>query len=370
MHIGIDGRFVQGQNTGVTNYLINLLRAASRLDNKNTYSIFLSDPNYKDRIPNVSNFNIRVNEVNMFIWKNVWLPNEIRKLKIGVVHFPAYTGSFTNIGNNVVTIHDVIHKVNPDWFSPKELFLLDFPIRTAIKKSTKIIAVSQSTKKDIVKYYNIPEEKISVTLEAADSTFRPINDLSLLKSIRDKYALEGDFILCVGVLFKRRNIPRLLEAFSLLKKNKNVMHKLVIAGPGRKYFDLNEVIDKFGLRNEVIYLGYVEQKDMPLLYNLCSFFIYPSLYEGFGLPVLEAMACGKAVITSNVSSLPEIVDNVGLLVNPYNAEELYQAMARLIEDASLREDFGKRGLERSKVFSWDKLAKETIDIYEKTAHNS
>ncbi len=364
MHIGIDARFVQGPNTGVTNYLLNLLRGISRIDRNNNYSIFLSNPNYNGRIPDIDNFHIRVDTVNPLIWKNVWLPRQVKRLQIDVMHFPAYTGSFVNIGNNVVTIHDLIHKVNPAWFSRKELMLAGLPIRIAIKKATKIIAVSENTKKDIMKYYKIKDEKISVTLEAADSSFKPIDNAFAFEYIKKKYAaIDTNFILYVGVLFKRRNIDRLLEAFSLLKEDKNIDYKLVIAGPGKDYFNLNYLLEKHKFKTSVVYLNYVKQEDMPFLYNASLFFVYPSLYEGFGLPVLEAMSCGKAVITSNVSSLPEVIGDAGLIIDPYNTQDLYNAMRRLIENSSLRQDFGKRALIRSKIFSWDKMAEQTIDIY-------
>lgn len=365
MHIGIDARFVQGQNTGVTNYILHLLEGLSRLDKINSYSIFLSNPSYNGRVPKVNNFNLRVNTINSLIWKNVWLPKQVRKLKIDVLHFPAYTASFLNPGSYIVTVPDVIHRVEPGWFSTKELFLLDIPIKSAIKKAKHIIAISECTKRDIIKYYNVPEEKISVTLLAANESFRPIKDISLIEHVKNKYGIDSDFILNVGVLFKRRNLPRLLEAFAKLKQNRPIKHKLVIAGPGKAYFDLNAYIKKYNLGTNVIYLGYVEQKDMPVLYNAASFFIYPSLYEGFGLPVLEAMSCGKAVITSNVSSLPEVIGDAGITVNPYKGEELYEAMLELAGNIELREQLGSLALQRSNIFSWDKMTEQTLEIYKK-----
>lgn len=365
MHIGIDARFLQGQNTGVTNYLRNLLGGISRVDKKSSYSIFLSNPRYSERVPAVSNFQIRINTMNALAWKNLWLPMQVKKYKIDLMHFPAYTASFLNSGRSVVTIPDVIHKVNPEWFSRKELFLLDLPIRVAINKSSHIIAISESTKKDIIKYYKVPAEKISVVLLAADESFRPINESFIIEKLKKRYNIDSDFILNIGVLFKRRNIIRLLEAFSILKKDKAINQKLVIAGPGKEYFNLDEQIIKYGVKDEVIYLGYVEQEDMPLLYNAASFFIYPSLYEGFGLPVLEAMSCAKAVITSNVSSLPEVLDDSGLLVDPYSTNELCGAIYKLARDNALRDKLGRMALSRSKIFSWDKTARQTVEIYEK-----
>lgn len=366
MRIGIDGRFVQGQNTGVTNYVVNLLRGIDKIDRNNDYNVFLSDHSYKNRIPVSSNFQVKINSVNPLIWKNIWLPAKCRKLKIELMHFPAYTASFIKAGKrNIVTIPDVIHKVNPNWFSRKELILLDLPISFAIKNSDVLIAISENTKKDIIKYYNVPEEKIFVTPLAVDESFKPIEQPSLYEYLKNKYSIDCEFILNVGVLFKRRNIPRLLEAFSILKKNKKIKHKLVIIGPGKKYFNLNDYIDRYKLKQDVIYLGYVEQADMPLMYNAASFFIYPSLYEGFGLPVLEAMSCAKAVITSNASSLPEVLGDGGISVDPYNIGELYDAMFRLIEDIQLRKRMEMRALELSKSFSWEQTAKQTIWIYEK-----
>ncbi|MDD4953548.1 MAG: glycosyltransferase family 1 protein [Candidatus Omnitrophica bacterium] len=370
MRIGIDARFIQGPNTGVTNYLVNLIKALERIDRDNDYTLFLSDPDYAGRLRQGSRFKVIVKEASALFWKNVWLPKQARKLKIDVMHFPAYTCPFVKVKNSVVTVHDLVHKVNPRWFSLRELILIGLPITIAIRKAAKIIAVSESTKRDIMKFYGVKEDKIAVTLEAADSTFRPINDQAALEDIRSKYKLGINFILYVGVLFKRRNIQRLIEAFLLMQKDKELPgYQLVIAGPGKDYFDLQGLLDRYKLRDRVSYLGYVDQQDLPLLYNAASFFVYPSLYEGFGLPVLEAMSCGKAVITSNVSSLPEITGEAGILIDPYSTEELYQAMRRLGQDNGLRERLGDLALERSRNFSWEKMARQTLEVYQQAAGN-
>jgi len=232
-----------------------------------------------------------------------------------------------------------------------------------LKTADKIITVSNSTKNDLMNHFNIPKEKIRVIFEAADEKFKSLNNKET-KEVKYKYHLNFPFILYVGGLAVHKNIPALIKAFYKVKK-KGIQHKLVITGTKRwKYKEIFETIDKLDLQNDVVFTGYVSDEDLPALYNAADLFVYPSIYEGFGLPPLEAMACGTPVITSNTSSLPEVVGDAGIMVDPYDVNGLADAMHEVLANEGLRANMIKNGLERAKMFSWEKCARETLKVYE------
>jgi glycosyltransferase involved in cell wall biosynthesis len=228
-----------------------------------------------------------------------------------------------------------------------------------------IIADSQNTKNDCIKYLGIPEEKIKVIYLAPDSIYQPINNKQEIREqVCKKYNIEFPFILYTGTLEKRKNIPILIKAFYKLKKM-GISHKLLIVGKkGWKYDDIFKTIKTLNLQKDIMFTGYVPKEDLVKFYNLADLFVYPSLYEGFGLPPLEAMACGCPVITSNTSSLPEVVKDAGIMFNPYCVDELVKIMYEVLIDESLRIELSRKGLERAKLFNWRKTAEETWKVYE------
>jgi glycosyltransferase involved in cell wall biosynthesis len=228
-----------------------------------------------------------------------------------------------------------------------------------------VIVPSQSTKTDVMRLYGVNPEKIAVIYEGYDEeVYKPQDNLAPIEEVKREYNISGKYILYVGTLEPRKNIPRLVEAFHSLKKGE-VEHKLVVAGKlGWLYKDIFTTVTKLNLENEVIFTGYIPQKELPILMGGAEVFAYPSLYEGFGLPPLEAMACGTPVIASNTSSLPEVIGDAGILVDPYNSKEIAQAMYRLISDEGLRQQMHQRGLNRAKMFSWEKTAQQTLKVFE------
>jgi len=243
-------------------------------------------------------------------------------------------------------------------------------LRTLLPKSIKnadmIIAVSENTKKDIINCFNISSDKIQVVYEGVDDFFKIINDKGRLEQVRKKYNISKDFILNVSMITPRKNLITLIKAFKLLRDSKNIKCQLVIAGgKGWWYEDVFKTVSALRLEDEVIFTGYVPDEDLLYLYNAATLFAYPSLYEGFGLPILEAMSCGCPVVASNVSSIPEVCEDAALMINPKDVEELSQAMYKLIIEGSLRQMLIKKGLERVKQFSWRKTAEQTLEIYNK-----
>jgi len=236
---------------------------------------------------------------------------------------------------------------------------------TSTKSATKVISVSQSSKRDIVRYLNIPPDKIEVIYNAVSNIFKPMNGLNLKDQLRTKFGVSGDYLLYVGNLMPHKNLKRLIYAFYRLRRKLKKDYNLVIVGEGIPHYrELRVLANDLGLKDNVIFLGFIAKKWLPILYNEAKVFVFPSQYEGFGLPPLEAMACGTPVITSNTSSLPEVVSDAGLLIDPYNVEELIEAMERCLTDDNLRAELIEKGLQRVKLFSWERTAQRTLEIYQ------
>jgi glycosyltransferase involved in cell wall biosynthesis len=249
----------------------------------------------------------------------------------------------------VVTIFDLI-MLFPEFgvstFRREEL-------KKYIDRADSVICISDHTKNDLINFFNVPDDKIRVTLLAADESFKIISDNDAVIKVTQRLGIEGDYLLYTGTMDARKNILNLVRAFSILKTEKRIHHKLVLAGKkGWLYNEILKIVQTVGLDKDVIFTGYVADEDMPYLYNGAELFAYPSLYEGFGLPPLEAMACGCPVVTSNTTSIPEVVGDAGLMVDPHS-----------LEDSALRSELSERGLKRASEFSWKRCASETLEIY-------
>ena len=299
------------------------------------------------------------------------IPAAIQRCNPDLVHFPVhrcddFLSYFLNQDvKKVLTIHDLI----PFFFDEQKSFQnrhLWVPmLKIAHKKNTRIIAVSDNTRKDCEKYLHIPREKIRVIPEAADPDFRQHKDIDTVRSrIATRFGIEPPFLFYTGSMMPRKNIRRLVEAFRILKR-KSYPHTLVIGGPDTSCpKEIREIITNENLQRDVLFTGYVTKEDLVDMYNAAEIFVYPSLYEGFGIPPLEAMACGTPVVTSNTSSLPEVVGDAGRLVNPTDTNEIAAAIEELILDENLRADLSKKGIRQAGLFSWERSAKETWNVYE------
>lgn len=304
-----------------------------------------------------------------YLW-HLYLQFELMKNNFGldIIHSPENASLFVKLKNQkkIITVHDIIAYKFPksNTLLTRTRYKLLLP--KTLKTADKIISVSNNTKKDLINIFNVPEEKIKVIYPGIDEKFRVLNS-NEVSEFQQKYHLKFPYILYVGNLMKHKNVFTLIEAFYKIKK-KGIKHKLVIAGTikvkGQRLFD---AIDKLNLRKEVIFTGYVSEEDLPALYNSADLFVYPSLYEGFGFPPLEAMACGTPVITSNTSSLPEVAGNGGIMVDPFDIDGLAKAMYEVLTNEGLREELRKRGLKRTKLFTWENTVKETLSLYKEVA---
>lgn len=276
----------------------------------------------------------------------------------------------------VVSVHDISFEHYPQFFSPRDLLILKMLVPLSVRRAARVVTLSQHAKREIVARYGLAAEKVAVTYLAAADHFQPVTDASMLQAVRRKYGLgDAPFVLALGNLQPRKNIGRLVEAFARMiqgigqetAENSSPIPyplSLVIAGKAQwRESQIYQAVTAAGLEGSVIFPGYVDTADLPALYSAAVVFVYPSLYEGFGLPPLEAMACGTPVISSNAASLPEVVGDAALTVDPGDTEALAQALNTVLTNPGLQRELQARGLRRAAQFSWTRCAAETLEIY-------
>jgi glycosyltransferase involved in cell wall biosynthesis len=351
---------------GIGYYTYNLLKAIAEIDNANKYVLFSNKP-YVHKIDS-PNFEHRLVKYPKF-WSYFGLPLELNKEKFDLLFMtkemiPPFSPK------TVMVVYDMgIHYYSKTIsLQAKIHYYLSKYIH--MKRAEKIIAISQDTKNDIVKIAGINPDKISVIYPGCDfNLFRKITDLELIEKTKKKYKISGKYMINTSSLsWFRKNLTGVLDAFADCVKKHRIEHKLVITGAkGSQFYKLGTLIEKLGIADKVVFSGYVETEDMPVLLSGSEIFVFPSIFEGFGLSLLEAMACGCAVITSNTSAMPEVCGDAGIMVDPFNINEICDAMYKLISDKELRYNLGAKALNRAKLFTWEKAARETLKIFESLA---
>jgi glycosyltransferase involved in cell wall biosynthesis len=292
---------------------------------------------------------------------------------LDLFHSPHYVLPPIRPCKAVVTIHDIIHILFPEYLPSKYAFwYAKFMLTLAARSSRRIITVSESSKKDIVNYLNVSPEKVVVIPNAIESQFNKIETGGWVKKFREETNLLKPYILYVGSHAPHKNVDGLIRAFSLFKKRTKNPVQLVLAGEERKNSpDIGKLIAEYSLEEDIKFLGskLYDKNRLPMLYNAAEMFVFPSFYEGFGLPPLEAMACGIPVITSTCSSLPEVVGDAGILIDPRNYEDMSKKMEQLFDDTRLRASLVEKGFERVQHFSAEKTARKTLKVYREVANS-
>jgi len=300
------------------------------------------------------------------VTEQIEMPLKLAKGGIDLLHSPQFNIPLMSPAVQVTTIHDCAYDRFPEEFpsrKAKMYYKVMFPM--ALRKSKRIIAVSESTKRDLIELYRISPAKISVIYEGVDDKFFRDVPNERVNRLRKELGLYEPFALYVGLTRPRKNLERLLRAFAEIVPSLKDGAKLVLAGKvDTRFLDVRKLAKQLNIDNHIVQLGFVSEEQLLPLYKAATFLVLPSLYEGFGLPVLEAMATGLPVITSNVSSLPEVAGDAAILVDPYSTEEIAEAMYTLFTDGALGEELSRKGVERAKQFSWTKCAQETLKLYE------
>lgn len=370
MKIAIDARGANWYSgTGIGTYTQQVLKYILRFDTSNQYHLYWWGKNYKEvsEKPNVT-VSIASKKHHRF-FEEYFIPENLKNKAIDIYHVPQNGIGLPSKKNclYISTIHDIIPYVMPETVGRGYLKRFIEQMPEIIQNSDMIITVSEFSKKDIMRIFDVEEDRIKVTHLAADECFKPMDKEYAKKIISEIYSINDDYILYLGGFSPRKNVKSILVAYSRIFKNLPMNIKVVILGPSKdEHSYLIELCNSISIRDKVIFTGYVPYEHLPYFYNASTAFVYPSLYEGFGLPPLEAMSCRIPVITSNVSSIPEVVGGGAILINPFDTEELKAALEKLLCDERLRDDVAERGYMRSKQFSWAKTAAKTLNIYEET----
>ncbi len=362
MNIGIISEVLALNNrTGVGTYVYNLVNELNATDDANINFCFIKSVADKQLLPEIVIPNT-IPKFKRYPWY-LTLPRALKNADIDLVHNPTGIATYFKFKQKyILSVHDLTPLLYPETH-PYGIVLHDkifFP--KTLLTADAIITGSNNTKNDIIEKFNIPPEKIQVIYYAAHPYFKPRPDEEI-KRVKEKYGIDFPYILYVGTLEPRKNIITLLKAFSEMLKERTDVKLVIVGAKGWKYSGIFKFVNDYHLNNYIIFTDYVEHSDLPAIYSGAKVFVYPSLYEGFGIPPLEAMSCGCPVITSNVSSLPEVVDSAGILVDPLNYHELKDSILEVINDENLGKSLRTKGLSRAEFFSWKKCAQLTKEVY-------
>ena len=365
-HVGVNAHLLslaEGyRSAGISSYTLNLLRHLPGTATEMEYTVFLSERHYRgapglrlqaSRLP-TNRPPVRI------LWEQALLPWVARREGLDLLHNMAFVGPLASTCPFVVTVHDLSFLFYPHSFRSLRRSYLRVFARMSVRRARRVIAVSESTKHDLVEIYGISPAKIDVVHNGVDASFQPL-PADQVAAFRQQRGLPDRFVLFVGTLEPRKNIVGLIEAYAKLPKERPPL--VLVGGKGWFYDEIFGRVEALELTDEVHFAGFVPTEDLPLWYNAADLFVYPSVYEGFGLPPLEAMACGTAVITSTASSLPEVVGKAGQLVDPTDTDALATAMEQVLGNRDLQQEMQAAGLVQAGDFSWEKAARQTVDSY-------
>lgn len=367
MRIGIDARLVFYQKAGIGQYIVRLINALAAVNQTDEFFVFQSRKD-ADPLVQAPNFHRRL------LWtpshhrfERLTMSAEIAPYPLDVFHSPDFIPPRKTRPPSVITVHDLAFLLYPRFLTRKSARYYG-QVDPASRTASHIIAVSQSTKNDVTRLLGVPSEKVTVIYEAAGPLFRPLNQNQARAHVRQQYGIDGDFVLFVSTVEPRKNLPTLLAAFRrLLDKYKNDTLLVVAGHKGWLTQEVDDAVEQHKLHDKVCFVGSPANESLAFLYNAARVFALPSFYEGFGLPPLEAMACGTPVVVSKTSSLPEVVGDAGMLVDPEDVEGWSVALWRALTDPELHAEMAEKGLKRAAQFSWEKTARETMNVYRKVA---
>lgn len=351
MKIAIDIQTTLGQKSGFGFYVKNLVEVLTKIDPKNEYILFKPQTE-KD-----------FSTLKRFLWDQIVFPWKSRRAKVDIIHQPCFSAPLLYPGKVVVTCHDLISVFFPENLPLASRLFYSRWMPYSYRKAALIIADSEHTKKDLMSLLKIPEKNIRVIHLAVAKEFKPIKNKKKLTEVRKKYKTGSKYLLHVGTLEPRKNLQFLVRAFALAYRE-GISENLVITGKKGWYYNgLFELVNKLNLQEKVIFTGYAEEKDLPALYSGATAFLFPSLYEGFGLPPLEALACGTPVISSSTSSLPEVIGKAGILLPPRDERLWAKNILKIIHDKGLAVTLKKMGPRQAAKFTWENTARKTIGVY-------
>jgi len=369
MRIGIDARFYGSIGKGLGRYTQKLIEHLEHIDSENQYVVFLRKENFDEYQPHNKNFQKVLADYCWYTFsEQLFFPIALRKMKLDLMHFPHFNVPILYFGDFVLTIHDLIlihfptqrgTKLNPIWFWIKYA-AYKLTILLAIHRSKKIIAVSQFTKDDIISRYSAARKKIIVTYEACDDLCR----ISLVSSheVLEKYGIIKAYLLYVGNAYPHKNLEKMVDSFALISLQYPNLQLALVGKEDFFYARLKKLVEKNNIKN-VHFLGFVCDQDLDVLYRFADLYVFPSLYEGFGLPPLEAMAKGTAVVSSNHPCMREVLGEAAYYADAKKSENFAKSVIDVLSDKDLQMNLREKGYSQAKRYSWNRMANETLDIY-------
>ncbi len=372
MRVAIDVRKLH--DFGVGTYVRNLIDQLAHLDHDSEYVLLCRKddrglsrqlgPNFRELADGSDHYSLG---------EQLTIPFHVQRIRPHVFHTPHYVLPVLTPCRSIVTIHDCIHLVFPQYLQNRLAHgYARAAFYAATHRASRILTVSEASKRDILRFFRIPEDKVTVIYNAIADTFYDPPPEDAVERVRERYQLHNRFVMYAGNIKPHKNLERLIDAFVRLREDggHDDLKLLISGGEVSKYATLRRAVHRYNLHQHVRFLGFQPEETLAALYRLADVFVFPSLYEGFGLPPLEAMASGTPVVVSNVSSLPEVVGDAGVLVNPYDAESIADGIRRVLDDASFRTDLIARGVQRARTFSWGESAKRVRAIYAEIAADS
>lgn len=371
MKILIDFTQIAIRKAGVGLYGEQLLKQISALNREDLiYVLVQDDETVLDCLANLSLIKVSARFFRKLplrlALEQLYIPHLVKKLKIDVVHSLHYSFPvWMTRARRVVTVHDMSALLMPEVHTSTRRWYMRLFIPLTAKLADRIIFVSEAARADYLSFYRVPLNQTAVIHHAASNQFTPNIAIEQLLSVRDKYKINGPYVLFIGTLEPRKNVPRLIQAFARLAQQFPDERLVIVGMKGWHYDEIFTLTSELGLNDKVRFTGFVDEADKPAILRGSDIFIYPSLYEGFGIPVLEALSCGVPTITSDRSSMPEIAGDGALIVDPTDVEQIYQAMRLLLSDEKRRSEISVRALLQSSRFSWEAAAAATLDQYRK-----
>lgn len=368
-HVGLDAHLLSGtagyRSAGIHGYIVELLRRLPQADATIRYTAFTSLAS--SRL--VSGMKVRAarwptaRPVVRILWEQLAQPWAAASERLALLHGLAFVAPLARSCPTVVTVHDLSFALFPEFFRGANAAYLRIFTSISCRRATRVIAVSENTRADVMRLYRVPGERIEAIPHGVDPAFHP-HPASEVAEFRRSHSLPDRLVLFVGTLEPRKNLVKLVEAFGKLRARTTQDVKLVLAGGKGWYYDsIFATVERLDLRNQVIFAGYVPNEELPMWYNAADVFAFPSRYEGFGMPVLEAMACGTPVVTARTSSLPEVAGDAALTVPPDDTGALADALHRALQDAALRQQMRAQGIARAAQFTWEETARRTAAAY-------
>ena len=363
MRVAIDARKLH--DFGIGTYIRNLLRHLARIDRESEYILLCHEPDMGVAESLGDNFRTVLEpSANYSFSEQIHVPWVLMREKPDVFHAPHYVLPVAVRARSVVTIHDCIHLMFPQYLPNRVAYAYARgAMWSAAKRSDRILTVSEASKRDILHFFNVPPEKISVVYNAIEERFWMEPPADEIARVRERFQLDQRFVLYVGGIKPHKNLVRLIEAFAELRKGDEELKLLIIGDEISKLPALRRAVHSHKLHKYVRFLGFLPDDTLAALYRLAAVFVFPSLYEGFGLPPLEAMASGTPVVTSNVSSLPEVAGDAAVLVDPYDVDSIVNGVRRVLTDPQLAGEMRRKGLIRARDFSWERSVARTHEIY-------